>query len=288
MSWHPNDLVTDADLRDYEASILSGFGQTSWQGKRTKALEDWLFPILKANGFDPYKLRTRAAVDAALGYTASAFSDLTSAAQDGTADDLNLASVFATPGTDALYLGSARTFRGLFARMLDTVSSAAGIISIAYWNGGWEPLTVLDGTIKTAGKTFSGSGSISWLLPVDWQTRIVNGSASLYWVKVTVSAVPTSAMAGQIAVIRASSLRAPATFRTLQLVMAEAPAASDGPWREKADFYKTEADNALQRALAICGGEFDTDASDIIDGDEDSQTTAEVTGQGGGVVLERG
>jgi hypothetical protein len=50
-------------------------------------------------------------------------------------------------------------------------------------------------------------------------------------------------------------------FRTLQLIFQEAPTGADGPWREKADFYKDEADAALQRALAICGGEFDPTAA---------------------------
>lgn len=286
MSWHPNDLVTDADLRDYEAAILSGFGQTSWQAKRTKALEDWLFPILKANGFDPYRLRTRVALAKAFGYTAGSYTDRTAATQDGSADDLNLATTFATTGTDALFLASTQPFRGLFIRMLEAVSSAAGVLTVAYWNGAWTALSIADGTIQTATKTLSGSGAIGWLLPVDWQTRVVNGSDALYWVKVTVSAVPTSAKAGQIGAIRASSLRAPVTYRTLQLIMAEAPTGGDGPWAEKAAFYKGEADDALTRALQICGDEFDTDGSDLIDGAEPTQTVAEVTG--GGAILERG
>jgi hypothetical protein len=278
MSWHPNDLVSDVDLVDYEASILSQFGQTSWQGKRTKALEDWLFPILKGRGFDPHKLRTRADVDQAFGFTGSAYTDVTGVTRDTTDDDLNLATVFTTVGTDALYLGSSAPFRGLFIRMLDAVSSAAGVLSVAYWNGNWEPLLIADGTTQTAGKTLSAGGSVTWLLPVDWMTRAINGSARWYWVKVTVSATPTSAKASQIGVIRASCLRAPATFRTLQLIMAEAPTSQEGPWRDKYQFYQTEADTALQRALQICGAEFDTDQSDQISQTEAAQTPEEAGG----------
>lgn len=289
MSFHPADLVADADLRDYEEAILSSFGQSTWHGKRTKALEDWLFPILKANGFNPYRLRTRGEADKAFSYISSAYADVTTAIQESTDDDLNLASVFATPNGNALFIGSKQPFRGVFARMLEAVSSAAGVLSAAYWNGNWENLLITDGTIQTAGKTLSGGGSVTWLLPADWMTRIVNASDALYWVKLTVSAVPTSAKAGQIGVIRASVLRAPATFRTLQLIMAEARTGADGPWREKAEFYKDEADQALQRALQICGGEFDTDANDLISETEAGQTVAEVTGMGGGgVALERG
>lgn len=285
MSWHPNDLVVDADLRDYEAAVIEGFGATSWQGKRTKALEDWLFPILKSRGFNPHRLRTRYECDAVYSYTAAAYTDQTGAAKDSTNDDLNLAAIFATPANDALYIGSSQPFMGLFLRLLDTVSTAAGVLSVRYWNGNWELLTIDDKTVQTAGKTLSSGGSVTWLLPVDWMTRVVNSSPALYWVKVTVSAVPTSALAGQISTIRASSLRAPATFRTLQLIMAEAPTGAEGPWREKAEFYKQEADDALSRALQVVGGEFDTDASDVVSPTEAAQTSEEAGG--GPWVLER-
>lgn len=284
MSWHPNDLVTDADLRDYEEAVSTRFGQTTWLSKRTKALEDWLFPILKSQGFDPHRLRTRFEPASVLAFTASAYSDKTGASKDTAADDLNLATIFATAGTDALYIGSTVPFRGLFVRMLDSVSAIASVLSVAYWNGTWEALTVADGTMQAAGKTFSGGGSVTWLLPMDWATRVVNGSTPYYWVKVTVSATPTSAKAGQLAVLRASALRAPAALRTLQLIFQEAPTGADGPWEQKADFYKGEADLALQRALAIVGGEFDTDTNDVISVEEAAQT-AETAG--GGYALER-
>jgi len=285
VSFSPNDLLTDVDLRDYEDAVLSGFGQTTWQSKRTKALEDWLFPILKGRGFNPHRLRTRYACDAVFGFTGSVFSDQTGVVTDTSPDDLNLATVFTTAGTDALYIGSTQPFRGLFIRLLEAVNTAASVLAVAYWNGNWESLLIADGTIQTAGKTLSAGGSVTWLLPVDWMTRVVNGSASLYWAKVTVSATPTSAKASQLGVIRASALRAPATFRTLQLIMAEAPTSSEGPWREKAEFYKDEADLALQRALLIVGGEFDTDSSDQIDPTETGQTAEEAGG--GPWVLER-
>ena len=286
MSWHPLDLVADQDLVAYERELRATFNAFEWEDKRTKALEDWLFPTLKANGFDPYALVTRAAVSKAFAYTGSAYSDVTTAASDSTADDLNLGTIFATAGSDALYIGSDRPFRGLFVRMLDTVSATTSTVSVAYFNGAWQPLLVTDGTARVAGKTFSGGGSIVWTLPVDWQRRRVNSSDALYWVKVTVSATPSAARVGQIGVIRASVLRAPATYRTLQLIFQEAPIAQDGPWAAKAEYYKDEADAALQRALQICGGEFDTDGSDLIDGDEATQTAAQAGG--GGVVLERG
>lgn len=275
MSWHPNDLLVDADLVAYEAAILTQFGQQDWTARRTKVFEDWLFPILKGRGFDPYRLRTRFECDQVWGYTASAYTDKTAVTQEGTEDDLNFAAIFATPSTDALYLGSTVPFRGAFLHLLDSVSSVASALTVKYWNGRWEQLSIVDGTMQTNGKTLSAGGAVTWTLPVDWSTRKVNASDALYWVKVTVSATPTGATAGQVGVIRASSLRAPVTFRTLQLIFQEAPTGADGPWREKAEFYQQEAAAALQRALAICGGEFDTDESDLVSEAEAAQTPEE-------------
>ena len=58
----------------------------------------------------------------------------------------------------------------------------------------------------------------------------------------------------------------------------------DGPWREKADFYKEEAELALQRALATIGEEFDSDGSDQTSVAEQQQTPEQVSG---GWTLER-
>jgi hypothetical protein len=285
MSWHPNDLVTDADLRDYEASILTSFGETTWLAKRTKALEDWLFPILTGRGFDPFRLITRAEVDVAYGHTGSVYTDVTSKVRDTPPDDVDLATVFATPASDALYLGSSRPFRGVFVRIEDSPSTVSSGLSVAYWAGTWTPLLVADGTQDVAGKTLSGGGSVTWLLPMDWTTRAVNNSTRLYWVKVTVSATPTGAKTGQISTIRASALRPPATFRTLELIFREAPIQEQGPWDAKADYYAAQANEALQRALPLVGAEFDSDASDQISETESGQTSDEATG--GGWVLER-
>jgi hypothetical protein len=283
-SWHPSDLVSDVDLLDYERAILSQFGAESWQGRRTKALEDWLFPILKGQGLDPFRLRTRAQADTVFSYISSTYADITGATQDETEADVDLAAAFATVGTDVLFLGSVKPFRGAFFRILEDVSTVASILSVAYWGGSWAGVPVNDETRKTAGKTFSGGGSVTWTLPVDWTTRTINGSAARYWVKLTVSVTPTGAKATQIGVVRSSALRAPVTFRTLALIFREAPTGSDGPWQEKAEYYQAEADAALQRALPIVGGEFDTDDDDLIDSDEDDQTLEEV---GGGWKMER-
>jgi hypothetical protein len=277
MSWNPNDLVSDADLTAYESAVLTNFRATDWAEKRRRALEDWLAPILRGQGYDLAKLRTRFEPDAVQGFTASAYTNFAAAATDATADDINLATVFATPGTDVLYLGSTLPFRGLSVRLLEAVSAVAGTLTVAYWADGWTNLTVTDGTSKTTGKPFSGGGAITWSNPTDWVVRKINAVGPYYWVRVTLSATPTSAKASQIGVIRRSALCAPATMRTLLLIMREAPTGGPGPWAEKAAWYETEADAALQRALPLLGGEFDTDASDQISPTEAAQTETEVS-----------
>jgi hypothetical protein len=170
--------------------------------------------------------------------------------------------------------------------MLDSVSAVASVLSVAYWNDTWTALTSRDGTAKTTGKTFSGGGAVTWTMPRTGSPRAVNSVGPLYWVKVTVSATPTGAKAEQIGVIRRSVLCAPATFRTLQLIMQEAPTAGRAVGRE-GDWYESEADAALQRALPLLGGEFDTDASDQVSPTEAAQTD-EAKSRPRGFRLERG
>lgn len=285
-SWHPHDLVNDQDLADYESAILTNFGALDWKARRSKALEDWLFPILRQNGLDPHRLRTRREADKVWAYTASAYSDKTTAARDTTTDDLNLAAIFATAASDLLYVGSTVPFRGLYWALNDTPSTATSTMTVAYWSGTWTTLTIADGTRVTSGKTLSAGGSVTWTLPVDWATRAINSTGPRYWARVSLSATPTSGLANQLAVILRSALCAPATFRTLELIFREAPTGQDGPWREKAEYYARQAEEALQRALPIVGGEFDTDASEQVSEDEADQTLEEAGS--GGWRLERG
>lgn len=288
MAWAPNDLVSDADLVGYEANILTQFGQTDWQLRRSKALEDWLFPLLVANGFQPHRLRTRFTADQVWAYTASAYTDKTDASKDTTADDINAATVFATPANDAIFVGSTQPFRGLSIRMLDDVSSADGNLTVNAWCDTWQSVAEMtDGTRRTQGKTLSGGGPVTWRAPEDWVERPINSSPSLYYVRLKVSAVPTGAKITQVGCIRRSLLCAAATLRTLCLIYREAPTSQDGPWREKAEWYEAQADDAFQRVKGDIGGEFDTiTVDDVVDTQEQAQTVEMVTG--GGWTLERG
>jgi hypothetical protein len=285
VSWLPNDLVSDADLTAYESTVLTQFNKTDWTEKRAKAIEDWLWPILRAQGFSPQKFRTRYEADAVVGYTGSAYTDATGAASSTAVDDLDLAAIFATAASDRLYVGSTQQFRGLHVHMADAASSADGALSVEYYAETWRGLSIADGTRGVSGKTLSAGGSVTWDVPVDWATRAVNGSDPRYWARLRVSATPTGAKATQIGVIRRSLLCAPATFRTLTLIFREAPSNLNGPWADKAAWYEREAETTLQRALPLIGGEFDTDDSDEISPEEAAQTSAEVGG--GGWILER-
>ena len=274
MSWHPSDLMTDQDLVAYERDILTRFNVQDWQARRQKAMEDWLWPSLRSNGFAPERFRTRHQPDAAFGSTSSVFTDISSAVKNTTTDDLNLATTLAA-SSDAIYIGSSQPFRGLSVRMLDAVSTAATTLTVELWCDTWKSVQATDGTQLTVGKPFSRGGAITWTVPAEWVVRTLNsGSTPYYWARVRLSAVPTSAKCGQISVIRRSVLTGPLTYKTLAMIFREAPMAQDGPWADRATYYETESALALERAYKLVGGEFDADdpVDDVLDSDDEAQT----------------
>lgn len=280
MSWHPSDLVNDTDLIAYERTVLQQFAVDDWQAKRQKTLEDWLKPQMVSKGFLPERFRTRHVADVVLGNTSSAFTDRTDAASSTTTDDINLATTLAA-GSDYLAIGSSQQFRGVSVRMLDAVSTQSGALTTELWCDEWRAVTVTDATQGTIGRPFSRGGSIIWTVPGEWVLRSLNSSDPLYWVRFRLSAAPTSAMLGQVSVIRRSVFTPPATLRTLAMIMREAPVSNKSPWIEKANFYEAEAQKALNRAWAMCGGEFDLSEppDDVID-EAEGQNTAEAAGGG--------
>lgn len=274
------DLFGDADLLAYESTLLDQFNVTNFDAKRVKACEDWLWPILRARGFDLARWRIRYQPDQVWGYTSSTFVDLTSAAKDDAANDLDLAATLASSG-DYLYVGSTEPFRGLSIRILDVVSSAASTLTVQAWADSWTTLSVTDGTHATPGKPFSRGGRLTWVVPENWVTRKVSSSAALYWVRVNLSAAPTGASVSQIGCLRRSVVCSAVTYRTLAQIFREAPISQDGPWLEKAAYYAGEADQALERAVPLLGSEFDTATQDdVIDSEEAAQTSEEATRQG--------
>ncbi len=275
------DLFGDADLAAYEATILTQFGRESWATKRAKACEDWLWPALRAKGFDLARWRSRYAPDLVHTYSPGVYTDVTDAATSTSTDDLDLATAFAS-GLHAICIGSVEPFRGLSIRIQDSPSTTAAVLTASAWCDTWEPLVVSDGTQATVGKPFSKGGTLTWAVPETWVPRTIDGSAALYWVKVALSAAPTGATAGQLAVIRRSVLAGPAALRTLALIFMESPTAQRaGTWEAKADLYMREAQHALERALSLVGGEFDTlTQDDVVDAEEAAQTPEQAAGRG--------
>lgn len=276
--WHPDDLITDKDLLAYESDILASFDKVDWADKRKKAIYDWLFLLLKSEGYDPTRFRTRHEPSTVWGYTSSSYTDLTAASTNEDTNDINLETVLAS-GSDCFLVGSTKPFYGLSLRTLDDVTSVANVLTVEYWNDAWTPLVVTDRTQGTVGKSFSKGGSILWPEPTEWVRRSINSEDEEYfYVRLKTSATPTGAKLSQIGCIRKSVMCAPVTFRTLALIMREAPTSSAGPWEQKAIWYEKEADAALQRALPSIAGEFDSDDSDQISPTEAVQTPASVGG----------
>ena len=274
MSWHPSDLLTDVDLRAYEGAILSRFNVTDWDARRAKVLEDWLWPQLRQAGFPPERFRTRYTPDVVWGYTSSAYTDITSAATNATADDVNLASILAA-SSDALIVGSSQQFRGVSVRLHDSVSSASSTLTAELWQDTWKSVQASDGTVLTTGRPFSKGGAITWAVPPDWTIRTLStNSTPYYYARLRLSSAPTGATAGQVSVIRRSALCGPVTHKVLASIFREAPMNQDGPWQDRATYYEQEAALALQRALTLVGGEFDADspADDVLDSDDAGQT----------------
>jgi hypothetical protein len=273
MSWHPNDLLTDADLIAYERDILTRFNVADWAARRGKALEDWLWPQVRQAGFNPARFRTRHTPHVVWGFTSSAYTDRTSVATSATADDLALATILAA-GTDALVVGSEQQFRGISLRMLDTVSSTAATLTVELWRDGWRAVSTQDDT-NQGGVPFARGGAMTWTVPHDWVLRTLSTNTTpYYYARIRTSAAPTGALAGQVSVIQRSVLAAPLTYRVLSMIFREAPMQQDGPWTDRAIYYETEAALALARALTLVGSEFDADSptDDTLDRADEAQT----------------
>lgn len=81
-------------------------------------------------------------------------------------------------GTDHIYIGSARIFARILARISTASQQPAGNpLTSEYWNGTtWSPLTVADNTSdgQATASTLSYSGAISFTSPADWSPIRIN------------------------------------------------------------------------------------------------------------------
>jgi hypothetical protein len=87
---------------------------------------------------------------------------------------------------DILYIGSERPFDGMFFR---AVGFSVGLtFDKEYWDGSaWQTLAVTDET-----SNFTVNGKIFWDFPSDWASSSVNSSDTLFFVRLTVTAVTAS------------------------------------------------------------------------------------------------
>lgn len=276
MSWTHLTLVTDADIAALEPEAghpSEPWGQTAWTAARTEAKRDlkiWIDADYASIPGASDRVRDRWAPELVFAYTGSAYTDRTSEVSDNTEEDLNLAGVFATFSTDALYVGADYEFSGLFVKVLDSLNANASVMTVKYWNGSaWTSLSATDGTIAVTGKTLSGSGRVTWTLPSSWERRTLNGSDPYYWVQVTISAALTAGTAAtQILPIRPpDALKRVAAYLSLAHICTglAAQAATPEYWQQKADSYWTKAQDLYTRIRQGGGIPFDVNADDVIE-----------------------
>ncbi len=108
---------------------------------------------------------------------------------------MNLSTVFATFGTDKLYLGFPGEADGLQVKMLDSLNANASILTVKYSGAaGWTTLTATDGT-TTSGKVFAKGGRITWTIPTDWQRQTLHDDNAYFWIQLSISAALTAGTA---------------------------------------------------------------------------------------------
>ena len=250
-----DDLVTVLDVLAVDTAAATDFGgQQNLDDKRRVAVQDWLCPLLEQAGYPVRKHKTRRAPDGAFAYVGGAFADKKAALVDGHA--LNSLIVNAT--TDAIYVGLTAPYKGLLADMTDSVNGAAAGCSITYWNGQWSAFSSLSNQTVVAGVPFARAGRITWPEPSDWLVREVEDVLA-YWVRIQLSAAPTSGTLNQLLPIARSRLTYPTALRVCAQLYAEGAGASRGDWKEKALDTMQQASAALQLVIGRLADEFDVD-----------------------------
>src|SRR5690349_17223198 len=116
MPWNQLTLVTDAELGALEPEAIASeapWGATAWANQRAEGKRD-LKILLEADFSDIANVADKVVdtwrPDYVLGYTGGSFGDVTTAAADKTEDDVALATIFTTFGSDKLYIGCATEF----------------------------------------------------------------------------------------------------------------------------------------------------------------------------------
>ncbi len=209
MGWSALTLVTDSDLGALEPEATNGHWKTTtWPNQRAEAKRDLKIRLETDFATIPNvadKVKDTHQPDAVLGFTSSAYTDFTNEAATKDEEDINLAAIFATFGTDKLYVGHSGEFDALDVRMMDSLNAIASVLTVKYSGpSGWTALTATDGT-SNSGKTFGKSGRITWTVPTDWQRLTLNDSNDAhFWLQLSVSAALTAGTsATQMLVVKA-------------------------------------------------------------------------------------
>ena len=256
------DLCTEIDLLACDAGAASDFGESPLIEKIRLAVRDWLEPRLLQHGLGPERHRTRRQPTACWTYTGGAWTDATKDA-GGDGDGILPATVFATPGTDAIYVGLDRPFRGVFAGLVDSVNTLGIAASLTYWNGEWSTLgsSLVNGTAVngSASVPFARGGRITWPEPDDWLRRSVHESDALFWVRLQVNSTPSACHLEQLLPITRSRLTYPVALHALSLLYREGVGGSRGDWAAKATAFSNAAGQAFDLVIGLAGDEFDVD-----------------------------
>ena len=258
-----NDVCTRLDVLANDVRALEDFGDDTGKELDDKirlAIETWLQPLLAKHGFDYRTHITRREPDRCLVKTGGAWSNLTDQAKGEGAGAINLRTVLATPGTDELYLGLDRPFRGVFVGMEDAVNTTAIASSLTYWSGQWSalPASLADATVLGRAP-FARAGRIAWPTPADWLRRSVNDEGPFYWMRLQVNSLPSACEFVQLLPIVRSRLTQPTALKALALLYREGAGSTRGEWLAKATAFEQAADAQFQMVAGLIRDEFDVD-----------------------------
>ncbi|MBP9748740.1 Ig-like domain-containing protein, partial [Patescibacteria group bacterium] len=153
-----------------------------------------------------------AAIDYAYRYSGGAYTDVTGAANNTTANDVT---VGATAANDVLYIGMKSPFDTLYLDVGTWGAGAAGTLKYEYVSGAlfganiYKTLAVTSPDSDTNLKTSVSSGqtSVTFARPQDWYASgVVNGQTA-YWIKITTTGVYSTAVKANQLKVRAYNVR---------------------------------------------------------------------------------
>jgi len=119
---------------------------------------------------------------------APAYVDMTTEANDATVNNWIIFPAAEATG-DACIIGSAVPFTGVTFDNTGGVQGVGGVVVWEYWNGAaWAALTGV--TDNTTGFTAAvGVQTLTFTQPADWAASVINGSASLYYIRARITTI---------------------------------------------------------------------------------------------------